>query len=326
MRSQVLVSKISFSLLALSLASCNSADIASSIAGASSDVDGTGNGSGTDPTGNPGGSGGSSPGAGSTRTKRYICDPFQTAEGGQPQLVGSIYAAPSPTLENVGSYLFDFGTLEKFFFKTADGIEPYVVDDVVLRLSSINVLPRTFSQGFPIAGTGATPELLKVPMTNEDLVEWFALKMRGKMKLGANDEAGYYQLAIISDDGARLKFEEDISDWIVENSIHPPIMTCASNVKYFDQTTSLSFDYEYFQGPRFEIASTLVWRKIENPAAAWPNAEACARDPITGSAPYILPVADRTFYDPALAVEGWKILGSDNFELPDDVGELPPCN
>lgn len=300
-------------------AACNTSDLAANLS-ASADTSGTGTSNNADPATGSGGSSNSS-----IKTKRYVCDPFRTPEGGQPQVVGSLYAAPyATTLQEYQEYLSLFGTLEKFFFKTPDGHEPYLYDDVVLRLSAINTLPRTFNQGFPVSGTGSQAELLKVAMSNEDLVEWFAMKLRSKIKLGPNDSPGYYQFATISDDGVRFKFKEDSSNWIIEDSIHPPMMTCATSVKYFDATTEKEFEYEYFQGPRFEIASALLWRKIDDPNAALPPAFFCERTAGGGPNSFV-PIMGDTL-DPAFnTVEGWSMLTSDNFELPDDVTNLPPC-
>lgn len=105
-------------------------------------------------------------------------------------------------------------------------------------LAQLNIAPRDFREGFPGLGT-----------TNE----WFGLDIRFTVNVA---EAGTWELMLLSDDGAVLSIDEQ--DVINNDGIHGALPETAK-VKL--EKGLRNFRVRYFQGPGFNLALILGWRK-----------------------------------------------------------------
>ncbi|USX24217.1 PA14 domain-containing protein [Oxalobacteraceae bacterium OTU3CINTB1] len=105
-------------------------------------------------------------------------------------------------------------------------------------LAQLNIAPRDFREGFPGLGT-----------TNE----WFGLDIRFTVNVA---EAGTWELMLLSDDGAILSIDDQ--DVINNDGIHGALPETAK-VKL--EKGLRNFRVRYFQGPGFNLALILGWRK-----------------------------------------------------------------
>ncbi len=143
-------------------------------------------------------------------------------EGGSG-LLGSVYQlAPNTRL------LPDFSTLGR----------PYAT----IVVPALKVAPRKFDAGFPGLGKGGNK-----------LLEWFAIRFEGQLMVPA---AGSYAFRLNSDDGSRLYIDGQLV--IDNNGVHPP--------KAVEGRAQLAAGahaivVEYFQGPRYQIALQLMWKR-----------------------------------------------------------------
>jgi hypothetical protein len=288
------------------LTGCDAESITASLDAAGIESDG----SGTDSNKNDSSEGSQK----SNGRKKLVCDPFVAQGGGaQPQIRGLLYG-DIPNAHHSTHFLF-----EHYFEVNELGYEKYLLGDVVLRLSSVNILPRDFETGFPVSGTGSNPELLRSESTGEVLNEYFGLKLDTILKLTENDAEGDYEFAIISDDGASMKFDEDAADWIREESIHPPVMTCAAQMKNLTRESRKRLKLQYFQGPKTIISFALLMR----PAGGAPE-YFCHRDPVTGLPPAMVPMMGDTLHS-YFTDNGWKMVEPGNFELPQEFASEGSC-
>lgn len=110
-----------------------------------------------------------------------------------------------------------------------------------ITVPNLNVAPRPFETGFPGLGEN-----------QEALVEWFAIRFSGKIKIPSDGDWGFQ---VTSDDGVKLYI--DGKQVLANDGIHPP--------KDAQETVNLTkgthdIVVEYFQGPRVMIALQLRWR------------------------------------------------------------------
>lgn len=193
-------------------------------------------------------------------SQTVVCDPFtpnsnSTCHGG---LVGNIYyldSAHRTIFRNLANKTVDYFL--------SDGIR----QNVILNLNQLYVPTRSFQSGFPTTGG----DLLKDNNGNI-LFEYFAFDLNTVLKLdAANDQAGWYQFATLSDDGTMVLMTPSggsTSTLIANDGDHPTRMGCSSSAVYFDDTTRLGLRIKYYQGPQTEIALTMMWKKVSGPTAA----------------------------------------------------------
>jgi len=199
---------------------------------------------------------------------------------------------------------------------------------VDIFFAQVNVPTRLFSAGFPSqAGPAfATPE-------GDTLVEYFALRYQSRLQLGVNDTPGKYQIGILSDDGAIVSADLDghgLQELLNNDGTHPSRFGCATRTVRFDNNTKLPIQLDYYQGPRYHIANILVWRQIPESADETTDASVLG-DPACGL------TGNETFFDfnqtPSrptqtwldLLSRGWKVIGPENYVLPDETPENPCC-
>jgi hypothetical protein len=204
------------------------------------------------------------------------------------------------------------------------------VDDVLTKgkdagvrliLNSLNVPTTAFTRGFVDSATN-------MPLKKADgstLIEWFGIDMHSNLLLAKSDAAGYYQFALLSDDGSILSIDTDGPNGgtvVVNNdNNHATKLGCATSTVLMKKNEARSIRVKYFQGPRTHIALMLLWRKVDVANAAL--------DPSCGlSGPQlyfdstVVPSAPKPAFTD-LINRGWKVVPSKNFILPAEVTSNP---
>lgn len=241
-----------------------------------------------------------------------VCDPFQ--EGGAETertqgVVGQLYYLDNtqPQYRKVQEY-FDFG---------------HHVSEVDIFFNQLFIPTRPFDRGFTTE-SGQTI----TTVDGDTLYEWFALKFKGQIKLSPDDLPGDYQVALLSDDGSLWKLDRNNDgqmELVVDNdNFHSTRLGCATEKVSLQYGDKIPFEIDYFQGPRYHIALTALWRP-------WPENAADLNDPHCGmqsNSAYFdstksPPEPKRAYLD--LLDRGWKPLSAKNFELPAEEGSNP-CN
>jgi len=233
---------------------------------------------------------------------KLVCDPFQdTSPTATSGLKAKLYTMAGGEKPNNLDTFYNSG----------------VMSDKDLFFSEVNVPTRIFSLGFPTE----TGEVVKAD-DGTDLVEWFALRMESKLKLGPNDEEGIYELALLADDGSRLSIKDENGAYVVavdNDGLHPTKMGCGSSVT-MTADTKLSVQIDYFQGPRWHISVIPMWRKVTAETLAEPRCGQLGNslffDSNNNSSP-------QPAYNELLST-GWKPIATDNWEIEGE-GEFNPC-
>jgi hypothetical protein len=234
-----------------------------------------------------------------------ICDPGAakaTATGG---LVAELYYMSKHGSKNAT-------TVENFFNPTlADRSEKKIY------FSQVNTLPQKFDKGF-VSQSGEF-------VTNdkgEKLYEWFALKYFSEIKISRVEDEGFYELATLSDDGVVVEAQVD-GKWqgvINDDGLHSPRWGCSSRTIEFKKDQAIPIRVYYYQGPAYQIANMLHWRKLASGNKPLGDKE-CGKqgsnyffdpDTSTSLAPYR-----------ALLSRHWKVVPPEVFFLPNHV--VNPC-
>ncbi len=239
---------------------------------------------------------------------KMVCDPF------------AVDPVPTTTYENgIKAELFYREKGQERFYKTTDYFEKSTKSDKTVFLADVNVPTRIFTDGFttPTGNTLTTNG-------GDKLVEYFALKMKTNIILTDEDEAGEYELALLSDDGANLtiKGADTGSDEILiaNDGDHGTKLGCATRTIRFRKNVMLPVEISYYQGPLYNIANVLVWRKATEAG----KDSSCNK------------IGNRLFFDyrnksepqpefTGMQSRGWKILKPGNFIVAKDKGEYNPC-
>ncbi|WP_373999254.1 hypothetical protein [Bdellovibrio bacteriovorus] len=230
---------------------------------------------------------------------KTVCDPFGgiPADNLQQGIKASLYyLAPGMPLLNKSE---DYVTFAK-------------KSDQKLFFADLNVPTRMFHEGFATQ----THDVLKDD-AGTMLIENFGVKFETILKLSATDEEGDYELALLSDDGSKLKIlsgtlESPLKTTVIDNDgEHPTRMGCASQILSMNRDKTVPLELTYYQGPRYHISNVLLWRK----ASVAGKDEACGQtgnehffDPNKGSVP-------QQAYNDLLA-RGWKVVQKENFFIP----------
>jgi hypothetical protein len=174
-------------------------------------------------------------------------------------------------------------------------------------LNQVNVPTRNFTEGFGSAGR----EPLKDGNGNK-LTAWFGMQMETVLKLPTNMQPGYYQMLLISDDGAVLRLKENgvYTNIVDNNGTHATASACATRALYFDANTSYEMKLDYHQGPPDRIALMMMWKKVSS-ATADASIALCHTENDTG---FYAQTATSPFNQ--LLMTGFEIVPSAAFELP----------
>lgn len=175
------------------------------------------------------------------------------------------------------------------------------VADTVILFGNINVPTRSFDQGFDIGGGKKLQN-----SRGENLIEWFSLDYSSEIKLDDADSEGLYQFATLSDDGAILWLDSGSGMQQIVNSdgYTSTRMACGGAVQ-MKRNSRIPMRMKYFQGPRTEIAVTLLWRKVGS-----------GNDSGCGDAGHVwFNNGQPTAKYNNLMAQGWKVMGVNNFQM-----------
>ncbi len=235
-----------------------------------------------------------------------VCDPFNANGGERTQGIKAqlYYLEDGQPQYNYISDYFNYGTS---------------VTGVDLFFNQLFIPTRPFDRGFTTQG-GVTLTNLQ----GNTLYEWFALKFSGQIRLSSQDAEGLYQFALLSDDGSLLKMDNgtEMAELINSDGFHSTKLSCATQPVQLTSASRMNYEIDYFQGPRFHIAMTLLWR---------PWSDSDYSDPLCGKQGNATffdstqnPPAPKTAYNQLLS-RGWKPLAPENYSLKEEDGDNP-CN
>lgn len=193
------------------------------------------------------------------------------------------------------------------------------VSDVAIYFNQLYIPTRPFDRGFETY----SGQLIQT-LNGDTLYEYFGFRLEGRLQLAPDQPAGYYQFALLSDDGTTL--EVDLGDGyvnIVENDgDHPTRFGCGASI-YMDGNTVLPYRIDYYQGPRYHIALVPMMRLL--PDGHDGSDPQCGKQ---GNSMYFNsnnnpPTPTSTYF--GLLDRGWEALTPWNYLLPEWDGENP-CN
>lgn len=240
---------------------------------------------------------------------RAVCDPFQTnsTQSRENGLVGQLlYLTPDqPRYEATEDYM-NHGQLanatlylDRLFVPTRPSDRPFYMNN-----------------GQPIVSVDGT-----------SIYKYFGVRMHSNLQLAANEAPGYYQLAVMSNDGAVLKVDDGQGGFktIVNNDgPHPTQLACATEPIYLDHNTKLPMVMDYYQGNGAHISLITMWRPWpSDPDQVADHDSYCGRQ---GNGLFfnfdVNPVEPKKqFYETLLA--GWKVLENQNYQFPEQTEN--PC-
>lgn len=230
-----------------------------------------------------------------------VCDPKGAGVGAEYGLSGSLYSATAADAANVGTMI-------------ANGVKL----NTTVYLNNLSQPTVYFTDGFTTTGG---QKLLD--QNGNVLIEYFALDMKSQLTLSDSDPEGNYELAILSDDGSIVNVDQGNGQKLTINNDgeHPTRMGCATQVLSMKHGQTYPIEIQYYQGPRYEIALTMMWRHVSGNSV--PAESLCGA---TGNYefwdPSQTPSAPTANYQ-QLLMDGWKVIGEQNFLLQAGTN---PCN
>lgn len=238
------------------------------------------------------------------KLNQLACDPLN--DGAQPGPNDGMIATLHYRRQN-----------QQRFYDVMSYIDQGQQSSQTLFFSHLNVPTRTFNLGFPTeAGSLIQND------AQEDLIEYFALKINSILKLAPDDEEGEYELALLSDDGALFKIrdEEGTYQVVVENDgDHPTRMGCGQTIS-MARDTELVVEIDYYQGPRYHISLIPMWRKVDT---STPAEVRCGQKGNSLFFDFNNNSAPQAAYTELLS-RGWKPIEADNWHLP-AFANFNPC-
>lgn len=188
-----------------------------------------------------------------------------------------------------------------------------------LYFADVNVPTRAFTEGF----TNASGSIL-VDAAGSKLIEHFSIEYTTVLKLTASDLEGKYDLALISDDGARLFIKENgkWNELINNDGTHPTKMACANRMIDMKRDTALEVKVLYYQGPRYHIANSLIWRhesKIKKSARGFERFNTAMSKLYCGKQGnfFFAKGKNKTELSPVMVNQGFSVVPAANFFMPD---------
>ncbi len=181
------------------------------------------------------------------KLNKLVCDPMGGGGNPSPQdgLIAELFylRADQPRFQQVSQYIEEgVKSTQKLFF------------------TDLNIPTRLFNTGFPIQTGGMIQD-----DSQNDLVEYFALRFKSELRLSEDEMAGEYELALLSDDGSVMKIidADGVKQVVVNNDAnHPTRMGCGDTV-FFNHETSYDVEIDYYQGPRYHISLIPMWRRVD---------------------------------------------------------------
>ncbi len=244
-----------------------------------------------------------------TPPERTVCDPFNAGVSARDRgLIGNLV------------YLTDD---QPRYTRARDYIMNGVPVQSTLYFDRLMIPTRSWDLGFYTQdGTLVTNH------RDEPVYEYFGVHMESQLQLAPGEAPGWYQMAILSDDGAvlSLKDDENVLTTLVDNDgDHPTRMGCAMRSIYLNEGDRLPFTLEYYQGPRYHISLVVMWRPLpadQNPEdPVWD--EECG---MMGNSRYfdytqVPSLPTPRYYE--MLTRGWKPLENANYFFPEQASN--PC-
>lgn len=168
-----------------------------------------------------------------------VCDPFSAGSScaeSTSGLLGNVYYLPGAR-GSVQEYI-DRGTRL----------------NILIQMTNLNIPDRSWTDGFP-GGSGLIKDL-----AGEPLIEYFALDLKGFLKLTPNQLEGDYQFALASDDGAILDL--DGQEIVNNDGEHGIRWACSTKSVNLRTNVIHPMRLRYYQGPRYKIALQVYYRPI----------------------------------------------------------------
>jgi hypothetical protein len=175
--------------------------------------------------------------AGVTQPETIVCDPFSPGSlcaestGG---LLGNVYHLPNAR-----------GSVQEY-------IDNGTKLNILVQMTNLNIPDRDWTAGFP-GGDGLIKDL-----SGEPLIEYFALDLKGFLKLTPNQLEGDYQFALASDDGAILDL--DGQEVVNNDGEHGIRWACSTTIVSLKTNVIHAMRLRYYQGPRYKIALQVYYR------------------------------------------------------------------
>ncbi len=256
--------------------------------------------------------------------KNPVCDPFDTGNQGSDarngllsQEIVYVPAAQSGSIHNFASF-FELDPM------TNQSVPRYSIDREVI-IHRVDVFSRQFSQGF---FSMSDPTMaLSIPGTDETLNEWFGMQYSANLRLPADRDEGLYEFMLIADDGSNLRIDtgSGLQTLIANDGVHAEKAKCSAVEKIVEMKRDSNFpiQLDYFQGPRYHIAMTLLWRRLDNAEVATHVADVeCGKQ----ANDYFFDSHTSTPKAPfnGLLNRGWEVVPADAFFLPGE-DTTNPC-
>ncbi|HAR42179.1 MAG TPA: hypothetical protein DCS07_06050, partial [Bdellovibrionales bacterium] len=228
-----------------------------------------------------------------------------------------------------------------------------------IYMREVNVPTQAFDRGFKTGDDSVLRDL-----EGNILNEYFGIELESEIRLSADDQPGYYQFSVLSDDGSILAIDPDgrgFKKLIDNDGDHQTKLACAKKAYYMDHSTRLPMRLGYYQGPRYHVALMILWKRVGDSSlferghrhhgeedrsddfddfdhfekfVHWGNGRGCGggvlRDPACGwqgNSLFFNSAKIPSSPQPAfigLLQRGWKVLGAKNAYLPFAAG-MNPC-
>lgn len=247
-----------------------------------------------------------------TSPERTICDPFNQGSAYQDRgLVGHLLY-----FDREEGVVPAYSGVEDFM-QNAEVVPSAIYFDRLFIPTRPWDRPFVTQAGETITNSYGTP-----------VYEYFALRLESQLKLAQGQLPGYYQIALMSDDGSTMSWKNTDgteSLFIDNDGDHSTKMKCSMEPVYLDQNSNIPFVLKYYQGPRYHISMVMMMRPMPDPDDADrplydPECDKMGNDRFFDSTQ--TPVAAKPrFYE--ILSRGWQVLENDNFRFPEQAAN--PC-
>lgn len=176
-----------------------------------------------------------------------------------------------PLNEEGESVVYGYGLVGKLYDGAPNKIQSFkeVLEkgkllESSIYMSQLNIPTRKFDKGFPRENGSMVMNSM-----GQVLIENFGIEFSGQLQLQDSDEAGYYEIGLIADDGVSLDLQtgpeaESLKNLIDGDHQTPTKFFCSKLLVRMEKGKSFPIRLRYFQGPRYHVALIMMWRKVES--------------------------------------------------------------